>query len=226
MRQRQLRATQSTAPWLDEILRTAGDISPAAAGRVQRAAEYGYHLPDRGDGEAWAQWAARHQAKIELADLATENDPCVKEAHQVYREAREHAESLSEAATGPGGKRKDILTPEGLAFYLADHAAESAHEAFVKVYRTASQRYEDRIRQGWREADLGFLRTRRAELEATLPLEFGDILATFGEAAGPASASSQPGSGPPAAANAEHVPASKPAAVKKTPKRPAARMRQ
>ena len=167
------------APWLEEILRAAGDISSATAATIQRAAEYGYSLPD--DGEAWAQWAARHQAKIALAGLATESDPSVITALRAYREAREHADSLSEAATGPDGNHKDILTPEGLAFYLADHAAAAAHEACVGVYRAASERYDGRVSLAWREADIGFLRSNQAELQAADPESFKSILATFGK---------------------------------------------
>jgi hypothetical protein len=172
-------------PWLDEILRTAGDISPATASEIQHAAEYAHQARAEGRGEARGEYAARQAAKGVLAGVATESDPVVQAALRASKGAREHADRLFADAAGPDGT-SDLDTPEGLAFYLADHAADELYEEYSAVYGTASERYRAEVNQAWRKADMDFLRSHRAELEeAADPEGLTEILEGFTEDSSP-----------------------------------------
>jgi hypothetical protein len=172
------------APWLDEILRTAGDISPATASEIQHAAEYAHQAWAEGRGEAWGEYAARQAAKGVLAGVATESDPVVQAALRASREAHEHADRLFADAAGPDGTA-DLDTPKGLAFYLADHAADELYEEYSEVYGAASERYRAEVNQAWRKAGMDFLRSHRAELEAADPEGLKDILEGLTEDSSP-----------------------------------------
>lgn len=171
---------QEPPPWLGETLRAAGDISPATATEIRRAAEYGYHTHGS-HGEAWAEWAARNFAKGVLAGIAIENDPAVQAALRASREAREHADVLFAAAVGPDGTA-DLDTPEGMAFYFADHEADQVHEEYDGAHGAAYERLSAEVSQAWREADIDFLRSHRADLKAADPEAFDGILRQFPEA--------------------------------------------
>ena len=73
------------APWLEEILRTAGDISVATASKVQQAAEDTYQQGAGRRGKAWAQHDARQTAKSVLIAAATDSDPAVQGAFRSYQ---------------------------------------------------------------------------------------------------------------------------------------------
>jgi len=172
------------APWLDEILRTAGDISPETASKIQHAADYAHRAGAEAWGEAWGQYAARQAAKGVLAGAATESDPAIQAALRASREARGHADRLFADAAGPDGTA-DLATPEGLAFYLEDHAADELYEEYSQAYGAASERYLAEVNQAWRKADTDFLRSHRAELEAADPEGLKDILRRFTEDSSP-----------------------------------------
>ncbi len=169
-----------SAPWLEEILRAAGDISTDTASQIQHAAEYAHRAGAEAWGEAWGQYAARQAAKAVLAGAATESDPAVQAALRAYREAREYAARLLADAVGPDG-RADLDTPEGLAIYLANHAASELYEEYSEAYGAASERYYAEVNQAWRKADTDFLRSHRAALEAADPEGLKDILRRFTE---------------------------------------------
>jgi hypothetical protein len=137
----------SAAPWLDEIQRTAGDISPATATEIQRAAEYAYQQYAEHWGQAWGQYAARQSAKEALAGAATETDPEVVATHRAYQEAREHADMLFAASAGPDG-RADLDTPEGLAAWVADNEADEWYEEYREVWGEATVRHSAEVKPG------------------------------------------------------------------------------
>jgi hypothetical protein len=172
-------------PWLEEILRTAGDISPGTASQVQHAAGYAHRAGTQAWGQAWGQYAARQAAKAALAGAAAESDPAVQTALQASTEAREHAARLLADAAGPDG-RADPGTPEGLAIYLANHAASALHEEYSQAYGAAYRRYYAEVNQAWRTADTDFVRSHRAALEAADPEGLKDILARLTEDSPPA----------------------------------------
>jgi len=172
-------AQEPPPPWLGEILRAAGDISPAAATETRRAAEYGYHTHGN-HGAAWAEWAARNYAKGALAGIATENDPAVQAALRASREARDQADRLLAAAAGPDGRVEVGLgNPESLAAYEADHEAEAWHGEYHEVHGAAYLRHDLQVSLAWREPDLRFLRSHRAELGAADPEGLADALDSF-----------------------------------------------
>jgi hypothetical protein len=173
------------APWLEEILRTAGDISPASASAIQHAAEHA-HQDSAGEwGEAWGEYAARQAAKAVLAGVATESDPTVQAALRARRQAREYADRLFADAAGPDG-RADLDTPQGLAFYLADQAADELHEEYSQAHGAASGRYHAEVNQAWRNADMDFLRSHHAELESADPEGLTGIIGRLTEDPSPA----------------------------------------
>jgi hypothetical protein len=166
----------SAASWLDEIQRTAGDISPATATEIQRVAEYAYQQYAEHWGQAWGQYAARQSAKEVLAGVATETDPEVVAAHCAYRKAQEHADRLFAASAGPDG-RADLDTPEGLAAWVADHEAGERYEEFREVWGEATRRYSAEVNHAWRKADADFMTAHRADLQAAWPEGFAQVSA-------------------------------------------------
>lgn len=164
----------SAAPWLEEIRRLAGDISPATATEVQRAAEDAYRQHAGHRGQAWGQYAARQSAKEALAGAATESDPEVVAAYRAYREAREHADRLLAASAGPDG-RADTSTPEGLDAWIAGQGADAWHEEYLDGWGEAAGRHSAEVDQAWRKADADFLTAHRAELQAAWPEGFAQV---------------------------------------------------
>ena len=212
----------SAAPWLDEIQRTAGDISPATATEVQRAAEYAYQQYAKHWGPAWGQFAARQFAKEVLAGVATETDPEVEAAHRAAREAREHADRLFAASAGPDG-RADLDTPEGLAAWVADHRAGMMHEKYQEVWGEATGRHSAEVNQAWRKADADYMAAHRAELQAAWPEGFAQVSAEPSAAPREGAAATDPDTARPAAASSPGQPAPGLSAGPDFPRAPAAR---
>ncbi len=146
----------------------AGDISPAAAAEVERAAWHGYRQYDAHWGPSWGQLAARSHAKGMLARLATEADPAVEAARRAWREAQAHADGLFTAAAGPDG-RADLGTPEGKAAHAADHEAGHLHGGYTRAWAWAFGQHSAEIQQAWTHADAGFMSAHAADLEAAWP---------------------------------------------------------
>ncbi len=196
----------SAAPWLDEIQRTAGDISPATATEIRRAAEYAYQQYAEHWGQAWGQYAARQFAKEALAGAATETDPEVVATHRAYQEAREHADRLFAASAGPDG-RADLDTPEGLAAWVADQEADEWYEEYREVWGKATVRHSAEVNQAWRKADAVFMTAHRAELREAWPEGFAQVSAEPSAALREGAADTDPGTARPAAASFPGQPA-------------------
>lgn len=162
------------APWLEEILQTAGDISASTASKIQQAAEYWYEQQYGRWGEAWAQYAARQAAKGVLTVVATESDPRVHAAFR-RREARQHPGGLYAGAAGPAGRADLELDKE-----------------YGETWMAARKRYDIEVRDAWRKADTDFVTSHRGELKAADPDGFKHVLECFRQdspSAAPTSAS-------------------------------------
>ena len=167
------------APWLDEILGTAADMSPDTETEIRRAAAYHFQLYGEALGEAWGVYAARQAAKAVLVRAAADSDPGVQAANRAEWQALERANRLH-AAAGPDGQAVPG-TPEGQAADAADHEFRELHEKYRDVHSAATGRCRAEISQAWREADMNFVGSHRAELEAADPEGYRDILEAFME---------------------------------------------
>jgi hypothetical protein len=158
------------APWLEDILRTAGDISPATASKIQQAAEDTYQQVAGRRGEAWAQYNARQTAKSVLIAAATDSDAGVQEAFRSYQGARTRADRLYAAAG-----RADRGSYAWVDADEADHEAKVLYEEYGKTWMAARSRHGVEVRKAWRGPDGEFVRSHRKELERADPARFKSI---------------------------------------------------
>ena len=158
------------APWLEEILRTAGDISAATVSKIRQAAEDTYQQGDRPRGEAWAQYNAGQTAKSVITAAATNSDPAVQGAFQRYQEARTRADRLYAAA--------DRTAPASAAWMdadVADHEAKVLWEKYDETWTAAWLQHDAEVRKAWRGPDKDFVRSHLAELKTADPARFRSI---------------------------------------------------
>jgi hypothetical protein len=162
------------APWLEDILQTAGDISVATASKIQQAAKDTYQQGAGRRGEAWAQYNARETAKGVLIAAATDSDPAVQEAFRRYQEARTRADRLYAAAGRTGrGSHAWVDADE------ADHGAKALYEEYGKTWMAARSRHGVEVRMAWRGPDREFVRSHRRELEGADPARFKSITSVY-----------------------------------------------
>jgi hypothetical protein len=160
------------APWLEDILRAAGDISAATAAKIQQAAEDTYQQSDRRRGEAWAHYNARQTAKSLLTAVATDSDPAVQGAFQRYQEARTRADRLYAAAAVD---RTDSASAAWMDADVADHQAKVLWEKYDETWTAAWPQHDAEVRKAWRGPDREFVRSHRKELEWADPARFKSI---------------------------------------------------
>jgi hypothetical protein len=160
------------APWLDQILQTAGDISVATASKIQQAAEDTYQQGAGRRGEAWAQYDARQTAKSVLIAAATDRDPAVQGAFRSYQEARTRADRLYAAAAAD---RTDSASAAWMDADVADHQAKVLWEKYDETWTAAWPQHDAEVRKAWRGPDREFVRSHRKELERADPARFKSI---------------------------------------------------
>lgn len=190
--------SEQPAPWLEEILRTAGDTSPVTASKIRQSAEDTYRRFSVLLSEAWAQYAGRYAAKMVLAEAMADSRPTVQAALLRYLEAEEHANSLSPAGSGITGRNTEADAARRESWRL--------HDAYRKTFAATRAHYVAEVNKAWRQADKDFLLSRRAALEAADPEGFKRALARLTEDLSP-SAGPSPGSPPtvPSESQARHA---------------------
>jgi hypothetical protein len=179
-----------TPSGLDEILRVAGDISPATAERIRVSAHETYRQYSVAVSEAWAQHAARNAAETVLANVATESRPVVQAAFRRYQDAAEQANRLLAAAGGTGGARgagtaDNRATGSRLDAVAARHEAAALGRTFRNTFTATKVHYAVEVRKAWRQADKDFLVTHLAALEAADPAGFARQLRESAEDSAP-----------------------------------------
>lgn len=167
---------QDTTSWLREILRTAGPVSPATAGAIVNAAEYAYRQHSRQRGHAWAQYEARQSAKAVLAVDATQNDPAVVAAYQIFRAAEDHSGRLRAACLGADGVHEPWAA-HGFAAERADDEKNKAYDKFTEAWDWAISLHARCIGEAWRKSDADFMAAHRVELRSREHQAFDEIVA-------------------------------------------------
>ena len=160
---------RATSSWREEILRAAGDISPAIASRIRQAAEDAYRRGDGERGEARGRLnpTPRPRKPSSPAPRPTTTRKC-RQPLRAYREAREQADRLIGDRDSPDWQKR-------VDAEVADHEAGRLEEAYVKTWMAARPRHDAEVRRAWREPDKDFVRSHLAELKAADPVRFNRI---------------------------------------------------